>query len=79
MLKEFIIMIGKGITRIHAGYTGNRIKRDLQSNDPKTRNNAEATSSLIFVILVIVFCTWIWPYLLAAGIIYFLFKLLHQK
>lgn len=68
-------MIAKSLVRLHCVRNGQRIRRDLNSDDPKVRQNAERTVSIIVGVVIVLLGICLWPYLLAAAIIYYLYKI----
>lgn len=72
-------MIVKNLVRLRCLRNGQRIRRDLNSDDPKVRQDAERTVSIIVGIVIVLLGISLWPYLLAAAIIYYLYNTLHKK
>jgi hypothetical protein len=68
-------IIAKNLVRLRCLRNGQRIRKDLNSNDPKVKQEAERTVSIIVGIVIVLLSIYLWPYLLAAAIIYYLYKI----
>lgn len=68
-------MIAKNLVRLRCLRNGQRIRKDLNSNDPKVKQNAERTVGIIVGVVIVLLSIYLWPYLLAAAIIYYLYKI----
>ena len=72
-------MIVKNLVRLRCLRNGQRIRRDLNSDDPKVKQDAERTVSIIVGVVIVLLGISLWPYLLTAAIIYYLYKILQHK
>ena len=72
-------MIVKNLVRLRCLRNGQRIRKDLNSDDPKVKQDAERTVSIIVGVVIVLLGISLWPYLLAAAIVYYLYKTLHKK
>ena len=72
-------MIAKTLVRLRCLRTGQRIRKDLNSDDPKVRQAAERTVGIIIGAVIVLLGIYLWPYLLAAAIVYYLYKTLQHK
>lgn len=69
-------LIAKNLTRIHSAMNGARIKRALESSDPKEKEAAQSVVSIILGVTTIVFAIYFWKYLLIILIFYIIYKLI---
>lgn len=72
-------MIAKNLVRLRCLRNGQRIRKDLNSNDPKVKQDAERTVGIIIGAVIVLLGISLWPYLLAAAIVYYLYKTLQHK
>lgn len=69
-------LIARNLTRIHSAMNGARIKKALESSDPKEKEAAQSVVSIILGVTTIVFAIYFWKYLLIILMFCIIYKLI---